>query len=69
MTSKNTVSLSFTADESLSKEELLLNKAAVVNSLSQIRNIGDIVITVNTMNGGDIETATYTDASFYYYGN
>lgn len=69
MTSKNTVSLSFTADESLSKEELLLNKAAVVNSLSQIRNIGDIVITVNTMNGGDIEKSTYTDASFYYYGN
>ncbi len=69
MASKNTVSLSFTADESLSREELLLNKAAVVNSLSQIRNIGDIVITVNTMNGGDIEKSTYTDASFYYYGN
>lgn len=69
MTENNTVVLQLEAKDNISTEELLLNKAALVSSLSQIKNIGDIVITVTYTDGGQVEKNTYTDASFYYYGN
>ena len=50
----------------LTEEELLLNKAALIRSVTQL-NIGNVILVVSDENGKQIEDATYTDASFYYY--
>jgi len=68
MGKENAVTLSFHVDEGVSKETALLEKAAVVSTISQIRNIGDI--TLSTAFGEDApEEETLKSSSFYYYDN
>ncbi len=52
--------------EDISEEEILLNQAAIIKSIQGI-DVGEICITLQDQNENEVSTATYTDASFYYY--
>ena len=67
MGSGNSVSLIFNVDDSVSKESLLLEKAAVVSTVEQIRNIGVITLSIRDKDGETIEEGVYSSKSFYYY--
>ena len=60
------VTLFVTVKEGITEEELLLNRAAIVRSISGLE-VGDVAIVMTNEAGEEIERATYTDASFYYY--
>lgn len=60
------VTLFVTVKEGITEEELLLNKAAIVRSIDGLES-GDVVMVMSNEEGEEIETATYTDATFYYY--
>ena len=66
MGSENAVTLNFLVDEGISLEQALLTKAAVVSTVSQIRNIGAITLSTVTGNG-EPEEETLLSSSFYYY--
>ena len=51
--------------QELTQEQILLNKAAIVKSVESLE-VNDIAITLENVNGEEVETATYTDSSFYY---
>ena len=51
--------------QELTQEQILLNKAAIVKSVESL-DVNDIAITLENVNGEEVETATYTDSSFYY---
>ena len=60
------ITLFIVVQEGLTKEELLLNRAAIVRSIKGL-DTGDIGISMTNEEGVELERATYTDASFYYY--
>jgi hypothetical protein len=60
------ITLFITQKDVVTEEELLLNQAAIVRSIQGL-DCSDINITFTDLNGEIISTATYTDASFYYY--
>ncbi len=62
----NAVTLSFQEDERVTSELSLLEKAAVVSTLGQIKDIGDITLAV-THSDGKTEEETLQSGSFYYY--
>ena len=49
-----------------SEEDVVLTKAALVKTLSQIHTINKVIIEISDDGGNIIEKATYTDASFLY---
>ncbi len=67
MGSGNAVSLVFQVDDTVSKESLLLEKAAVVSTIEQIRNIGAITLSIRDGAGEVLEEGVYSSKSFYYY--
>lgn len=60
------VSLYIILSDNVSEEVKLLGKAAIVRSVQGL-DVKDVVITFQDEAGNVYETATYTDASFYYY--
>jgi len=60
------VTLFVTVKEGITEEELLLNRAAIVRSVNGLDS-GDVAMIMTNEAGEEIERATYTDASFYYY--
>ena len=60
------VSLYIILSDNVSEEVKLLGKAAIVRSVQGL-DVKDVVITLQDEAGNVYETATYTDASFYYY--
>ncbi len=62
------VTLFMTCGKNISEEHILLSKAAIVRSVSGI-GVKEIAITIQDEEGSIKETATYTDASFYYYSD
>ena len=60
------VSLDIILTGDITKEALLLNKAAIVKNMQGL-DIGDVQLRIQTESGGVVETATYTDSSFYYF--
>ena len=64
---QKTVLLYIKETSKLTEEELLLNKAAIVKS---IQSIGVSVVSMELVDtdGKKVEKATYTDASFFNYG-
>ena len=67
MGSGNSVSLIFQVDDGVSKESLLLEKAAVVSTIEQIRNIGVITLLIHDKDGETVDEGVYSSKSFYYY--
>ena len=64
--SENAVTLSFSVNESVSREMELLEKAAIVSTESQKKNLGTITIaTVNSE--GESKEEELQSGSFYYY--
>ena len=57
-----------TVKEGITEEELLLNRAAIVRSIGGLE-AGDVAMVMTNEAGEEIDRATYTDASFYYYGD
>ena len=51
--------------QELTQEQILLNKAAIVKSVESLA-VNDIAIYLENTKGVEIETATYTDSSFYF---
>lgn len=68
MGSENAVTLSFQTDQGLTKENVLLGKAAVVSTISQIRNIGEITLSM-AVGDGEPKEEKLQSSSFYYYDN
>ena len=64
--SKKVVRLYIKETAEMTEEELLLNKAAIVKSIEGI-GVDSVVIELGGTDGKVIETATYTDASFFDY--
>ena len=62
------VTLFVTVKEGITEEELLLNRAAIVRSIGGLE-AGDVAMVMTNEAGEEIDRATYTDASFYYYGD
>ena len=60
------VSLDIILTDDITKEALLLNKAVIVKNMQGL-DIGDVQLRIQTESGGMVETATYTDSSFYYF--
>lgn len=60
------VSLDIILTGDITKEALLLNKAVIVKNMQGL-DIGDVQLRIQTEAGGMVETATYTDSSFYYF--
>ncbi len=60
------VTLFVTVKEGITEEELLLNRAAIVRSIGGLE-AGDVAMVMTNEAGEEIDRATYTDASFYYY--
>ena len=69
MAEENAVTLSLQVEDAVSRETLLLEKAALVNTLEQIRNIGRMTLSVKNTEGETVDEHTYTNGSFYYYDN
>ncbi|MCR4837367.1 MAG: GerMN domain-containing protein [Eubacterium sp.] len=67
MAEENAVTLSLQVEDAVSRETLLLEKAALVNTLEQIRNIGRMTLSVKNTEGETVDEHTYTNGSFYYY--
>jgi len=67
MAEDNAVTLSFQVEDSVSRETLLLEKAAIVSTLEQIRNIGTMTLSIKKEDGSAVEEKTYSGGSFYYY--
>ncbi|MBR3537854.1 MAG: GerMN domain-containing protein [Eubacterium sp.] len=63
---ENAVTLYFSIGEEVSRETALLEKASVVSTVSQIRNIGAITIS-SSLPGDIIEEEELQSGSFYYY--
>ena len=61
------MTLSLQVEDAVSRETLLLEKAALVNTLEQIRNIGRMTLSVKNTEGETVDEHTYTNGSFYYY--
>ncbi len=62
----NAVTLYFTIGDNVNRETTLLEKASVVSTVSQIRNIGSITIS-STLPDGVTEEEELKSGSFYYY--
>ena len=60
------VSLFVTRGDEVTEECWLLNQAAIVRNLEEL-SVNDVIVVVVDANGNEISTATYTDASFYYF--
>ena len=60
------VSLYITRGGEVSSEKWLLNQAAIVKNIEEL-NINKVIIVLIDADGNEISTATYSDASFYYY--
>lgn len=60
------ITLFIKISDNVTTEERLLNQAAIVKSIEGLE-VKNIAITLQDNSGNAIETATYTDASFYYY--
>ena len=60
------VTLYIRYDKDITEETKLLNDAAIVKS---VENLDFITVYIISLGEGDkeLETATYTDSSFYYY--
>ena len=67
MGENNSVTMNFQVGEQVSKETLLLEKAAVVSTVEQVRNIGTINLSLLDPQGKVLEEGTFTSKSFYYY--
>ncbi len=67
MGENNSVVLSFQVADDIGKETLLLEKAAVVTTIEQIRNIGAISLSIRNQKDEVLEEGSYTGKSFYYY--
>ncbi|MBQ9872493.1 MAG: GerMN domain-containing protein [Eubacterium sp.] len=67
MGENNSVTLSFQISDDISKEILLLEKAAVVTTIEQIRKIGAISLSIRNSKDEVVEEGNYTSKSFYYY--
>lgn len=52
--------------ENLSEEQKLLSEAAIVRSIQGL-DVKSIQIILKDSDGKEVDTATYTDSSFYYY--
>ena len=63
----NSVSLAILVTDSVSREALLLEKAAIVSTIEQIRNIGPITLSIRNEAGEVTDEAVYSSKSFYYY--
>ena len=63
----NAVSLAILVTDSVSREALLLEKAAIVSTIEQIRNIGPITLSIRNEAGEVTDEAVYSSKSFYYY--
>ena len=59
------VTLNITFAYEISEEAWLLNQAAIVKSISGL-DVGQVILATVDKEGNVIDTATYTDASFYY---
>ncbi len=66
MDANGNVNLFIKVSANIPKDQLLLSKAAIVRSIQGI-DVDEIAITLQDVEGNAIETASYTDASFYYY--
>ena len=64
--SENAVTLSFSVADSVTGETELLEKAAVVSTVSQIRNLGAITISTSS-ESGVTKDEELQSSSFYYY--
>lgn len=60
------ITLFVTEKDSLTAEKKLLTEAALVRSIQGL-DAGNVIISQIDENGNELSTATYTDASFYYY--
>ena len=60
------VSLYMTRGADVTEECWLLNQAAIVKNLEELK-VNNVIIVQVDESGNEISTATYTDASFYYY--
>lgn len=67
MGEENAVTLALQVDPSVTGETILLEKAALVNTLEQIRNIGRVTLSVKNEEGETVDEHTYSNGSFYYY--
>lgn len=67
MAEENSVTLSLQVESSVSRETLLLEKAALIGTLEQIRSIGSMTLSIKDEEGRLIEENTYSGGSFYYY--
>lgn len=63
----NNVSISVNAEATVTTEELLLNKAAIVSTVGQIDGIRTIRIAVSTLDGEVQDEEIYTTGSFFFY--
>ena len=63
----NNVVLNIDIETSITQEELVLNKAAVVCSLSQINDIASVRFILSTLDDTIIEDKVYTMSSFLFY--
>ena len=66
--SENAVTLIFSVADSVTRETELLEKAAIVSTVSQIRNLGTITI-ATVDEAGVTEEEELQSGSFYYYDN
>ncbi len=67
MSENNAVTLQFEVADSVSRESLLLGKAAVISTLEQIPEIGVMTISVQNEAGKVLDEESYGKNSFYYY--
>ncbi len=63
----NKLVLNSETTEKSTKDMVLLSKAALVKTLGQLTDIGEIQITILNQDGALIDENTYTAESFYYY--
>ena len=63
----NNVVLEFVLTEEMAKEELLLTKASITETLFQIEGINSIKIKIMDKEGSILDDALYLPDSFYFY--
>ena len=65
---ENAVTLAFQVDEGVSMETALLEKAALISTLSQIKGMGNIALSLD-YGSGEPEVEVLKSSTFYYYDN
>ena len=65
---QNAVTLAFQVDDTVSMETALLEKAALVSTISQIKGMGSITLSLD-YGSGEPEVEELKSSTFYYYDN